>query len=274
MPLKSHSDIAKNLLHQFTVVLCQTSHPGNIGAAARAMKTMGLTHLSLVSPNLIKTPLTENPPVFNSNDPGSFRLPEESYILSSGARDVLNHVTLYSDLKEALRNMHWVCALTSRQREITSSPLTPKQAIPFLLDAAQRGEKIAFLLGSETFGLSIDEVALANYLITIPGNPDYFSLNLAQAVQVISYELYSELYNRLPQSKVNKEIPATREAVFALLMHFDSTLSHTGFFANKNKERVLRHIGHIFNKSNLEKDEVDLLRGVLSAIDKALAKVP
>ncbi|PZO93170.1 MAG: RNA methyltransferase [Haemophilus parainfluenzae] len=271
MPLKSHGDITE-LLHQFTIVLCQPSHPGNIGAAARAMKTMGLINLSLVSPHLIKTPLTDNPPVFNPSDPGSFRLPEESYILSSGARDVLDSAVFYPDLKEALRGTHWVCALTSRQREITSSPLTPKEAIPFLLDAAQRGEKIAFLFGSETFGLSIDEVALANRLITIPGNPDYFSLNLAQAVQVMTYELYSELFHRKPQARACTESPAPREAIFALLMHFENTLNHTAFFANKNKERLMRHIAHMLNKSSLEKDEVDLLRGVLSAIDRALAK--
>ena len=170
-------------LRHIHVVLTRTSHPGNIGAAARAMKTMGLSRLTLVAPNLMATPMTPEPPTFDAAQAAAFRLPEESFILASGARDVLEQAQIVATLDEALADTVLSCALTSRRRELTSPLQTPRELTPSLLAAAQAGQTVALVFGNETFGLSIDEVQHCNRLMTISGNPDYFSLNLAQAVQ-------------------------------------------------------------------------------------------
>ena len=169
-------------LDNIRIILTRTSHSANIGSAARAMQTMGLHKLTIVAPNLMATPMTENPPLFDPDHPQSFKLPEESFILASGAADVLENATIAASLDEALADTTIACALTSRRREITAPLQTPRDLVPELLQAANRGEKVALVFGNETFGLSIEEVQACNRLMTINGNPDYFSLNLAQAV--------------------------------------------------------------------------------------------
>lgn len=145
-------------LGNIRIILTRTSHPANIGSAARAMKTMGLHRLTIVTPNLMATPMTENPPVFNPDDVQSFALPEESFILASGAADVLHNAEIVATLDEALADTTIACALTSRRREITAPLQTPRDLVPELLQAANRGEKVALVFGNETFGLSIEEV--------------------------------------------------------------------------------------------------------------------
>ena len=169
-------------LRHIHVVLTRTSHPGNIGAAARAMKTMGLSRLTLVAPNLMATPMTPEPPAFDADRAAAFQLPEESFILASGARDVLEQAQIVATLDEALADTVLSCALTSRRRELSAPLHTPRELVPELLQAAQQGFQVALVFGNETFGLNIDEVQRCNRLLTISGNPAYFSLNLAQAV--------------------------------------------------------------------------------------------
>ena len=169
-------------LRHIHVVLTRTSHPGNIGAAARAMKTMGLSRLTLVAPNLMATPMTPEPPTFDAAQAAAFRLPEESFILASGARDVLEQARIVATLDEALADTVLSCALTSRRRELSAPLHTPRELVPELLQAARQGFQVALVFGNETFGLNIDEVQRCNRLLTISGNPAYFSLNLAQAV--------------------------------------------------------------------------------------------
>ena len=120
-------------LRHIHVVLTRTSHPGNIGAAARAMKTMGLSRLTLVAPNLMATPMTPEPPAFDAARAAAFRLPEESFILASGARDVLEQAQIVATLDEALADTVLSCALTSRRRELFASLHTPRELVPELL---------------------------------------------------------------------------------------------------------------------------------------------
>ncbi|RKV69843.1 MAG: RNA methyltransferase, partial [Neisseria sp.] len=181
-----------DFLNNIRIVLTRTSHPANIGSAARAMKTMGLSDLVLVAPNLMSTPMTAVPPVFDPQNPQDFKLPEESFTLASGAADVLHNARITATLDDALADTTISCALTSRRREITAPLQTPRELVPELLQAARRGEQVALVFGNETFGLSIEEVQACNRLMTINGNPDYFSLNLAQAVQVVCYEIFSQ----------------------------------------------------------------------------------
>ena len=115
-----------DFLDNIHIVLTRTSHPANIGAAARAMKTMGLQRLTLVAPNLMATSMTAEPPPFDVENPAAFKLPEESFILASGAADVLERARIVATLPEALADTTLSCALTSRKRELTSPLQTPR----------------------------------------------------------------------------------------------------------------------------------------------------
>ncbi|MCV2509480.1 MAG: RNA methyltransferase, partial [Neisseriaceae bacterium] len=125
----------------------------------------------------------------------------------------------------------------------------------------------AFIFGSETFGLSIEEVSLCNRLITINGNPDYFSLNLAQAVQVITYELFSQLNQSMEFLKQYPNL-SSREEVAGLVEHFELTMQEIGFFEKRNQERLMRRVQRIIDKSNIEKEEIDILRGFLNLVNQ------
>lgn len=211
------------------IVLSRTSHPANIGAAARAMKTMGLRRLVLVSPNLMATPQTPEPPVFYRERARDFVLPEESFALASGAADVLERAEVVADVAEAVADTVLACALTSRRRELSAPLHTPRRLTPELLAAAQAGQEVALVFGNETFGLSIDEVRCCNRLLTINGNPDYFSLNLAQAVQVVCYELFSQTDADLRRLQPDAA-PATAEQVAGMVAHLEATLHEMDFF--------------------------------------------
>ncbi|WP_434779788.1 RNA methyltransferase [Neisseria sp. Ec49-e6-T10] len=256
-------------LQNISIVLCRTSHPANIGAAARAMKTMGLTKLTLVSPNLMVTPMTEHPHVFRPEDPSAFTLPEESFILASGAKDVLEEAIIVSSLADAIKDCTLCCALTSRKRELTASLQTPREAMPELLQAAQNDQKVALVFGNETFGLSIEEVTQCNRLITINGNPDYFSLNLAQAVQVISYELMSQVDLDMDYLKQETDL-ATREQVQGLIGHMQDTMNQLNFFERRNAERLMRRMHSLFDRADISKEEIDILRGFFKTIEKKI----
>lgn len=254
-------------LKHIRVVLSRTSHPANIGSAARAMKTMGLSQLVLVAPNLMVTPMTTEPPVFDANHISSFQLPEESFILASGAGDILENARIVATLPEALEGTVLSCALTSRKRELTSPLQTPRELTPELLHTAQNGYEVALVFGNETFGLSIDEVQYCNRLMTISGNPDYFSLNLAQAVQVVCYELFSQV--NLDMGYLSQELNlATSEQIIGMLGHMEQTMSDLGFFEKRNSERMMRRLLNLFNRSQISTEDIDILRGFFSTIQK------
>ena len=238
---------AASALQNIRVVLARPSHPGNIGSAARAMKTMGLTRLTLVAPR--EFPSTE------------------AVTLASGAADVLEQATLCASLQEALADVSVAAALTSRRREIATPLLTPRQACPSLLARAAAGEQVALVFGNETFGLSIEEVELCNVLVTIPGNPAYFSLNLAQAVQVLAYERFSHTGQDLDALRPEVE-SATQQQVEGFYQHLEHTLTHIGFFERRPSERLMRRLRTLFNRSQLQREEIDILRGMLKQIER------
>lgn len=211
-------------LQHIRVILSRTSHPANIGAAARAMKTMGLNKLILVAPNLMSTPMTPEPPIFHADQANTFRLPEESFILASGAADVLEQAQIVATLPEALNGTTLSCALTSRRRELTAPLQTPRQLTPSLLQAARDHQESALVFGNESFGLSIEEVQHCNRLMTINGNPNYFSLNLAQAVQVVCYEIFSQINNDMSHLIPERHL-ATTEQVHGMITHLQDTLT-------------------------------------------------
>ncbi|MBP6553646.1 MAG: RNA methyltransferase [Vitreoscilla sp.] len=260
-----------DFLQNITVVLARTSHPANIGSAARAMKTMGLTQLVLVAPNLIATPMTPVAPEFNVEAVSEFSLPEESFVLASGAKDVLENARIVATLQEALADTTMSCALTSRKRELTATMHTPRELCPSLIDAARRGEKVALVFGNETFGLSIEEVMACNRLMTINGNPNYFSLNLAQAVQVVCYELFSHVDVSMDYLRPEHEY-ATHEQVSGMVRHLQAAMGSVGFFDRRPPERLMRRMQAVFDRAQLEREEIDILRGFFHNIEKQVKK--
>lgn len=258
-------------LDNIKVVLSRTSHPANIGSAARAMKTMGLTHLVLVAPNLMSTPMTPEPPIFHSDHPHNhnFQLPEESFVLASRARDILEQAPIVAHLDEALADVVISCALTSRRRELTTPIQTPRELAPILIQRAQAGQKIALVFGNETFGLSIEEVGQCNRLMTINGNPNYFSLNLAQAVQVVTYELFTHLDVAMDYLQPDTHL-ATHEQTEGMVRHLQAVMEDVGFFNRRNKDRLMRHMGALFNRAEVTTEDIDILRGFFNTLTRRI----
>ena len=256
-------------LDHIRIVLSRTSHPANIGASARAMKTMGLSRLTLVAPQLIATPMTPEPPLFDAACPQAFKLPQESFVLASGAADVLENAQIAATLAEALADTTLSCALTSRRRELTSPLQTPRELVPELLQAAQAGPQVALVFGNETFGLNIEEVQSCNRLMTINGNPDYFSLNLSQAVQVVCYELFSQV--GAPMTHLEQAThPATQAQIAGMVGHLESVMNEVGFFNRRNSERLMRRMQNLFARANTETEDIDILRGFLNTVKRNL----
>lgn len=253
------------------IVLSRTSHPANIGAAARAMKTMGLSQLVLVAPNIMATPMTPEPPEFIAEQAEQFVLPEESFILASGAVDVLENAKIVATLPEALSGSVLNCALTSRRRELTSPLQTPRELTPSLLAAAQSEQTVSLVFGNETFGLSIDEVQHCNRLMTISGNPNYFSLNLAQAVQVVCYELFSQVNQDMSHLIPERNL-ATADQVAGMVQHLEQTMEQLDFFRSRNQERMMRRLHALFNRADTTTEDVDILRGFYKKIQQSLFK--
>lgn len=229
-----------DFLKNIRVVLARPSHPGNIGSAARAMKTMGLTRLYLVEPKAFPH--------------------EEANVLASGAVDVVENATVVSSLAEALADVSVACALTSRRRELSTPLSTPRETAPELMARARDGEQVALVFGNETFGLSIDEVEQCNRLVTVPGNPDYFSLNLAMAVQVMTYELFSHSGVSVDYLKP-EDRTATLGEVDSFCGHLEAAMADVGYLEHRNSERLLRRMRTLFHRAALQREEIDILRG-------------
>lgn len=239
---------AVDLLDNILVVLARPSHPGNIGAAARAMKTMGLSRLTLVAPKQFPDP--------------------EAFTLASGAADVLERARVCETLEEALKNVTLAAALTSRRRELATPLMNPREAVPELLSHAASGMQVALVFGNETFGLSIEEVERCNLLITIPGNPDYFSLNLGQAVQVLAYEIFIQHRDNLDHLRQPVDL-ATRDEAESFYRHLETTLDEIGFFHRRNGPRLQRRLRTLFDRARLQREEIDILRGALNQVHRA-----
>lgn len=233
-------------LDNIRIVLVETSHSGNIGSAARAMKTMGLSQLYLVAPRC--------------------QIDDQARALASGAVDVLAAATVCSTLDEALHGVVHSAACTSRRRDMPHPAYTPRQAAPELLRLAQ-GAPVALVFGSETFGLSNEQLMHCRWLLNIPANPDYMSLNLASAVQVCAYELRSGIEDRvmpLPEFEA-----ASHEDIESFYKALENTLTELDFFDPKNPKRLLPRLRRFFARAGLEKDELAIWRGILAAVTRA-----
>ncbi|QSI75164.1 RNA methyltransferase [Niveibacterium microcysteis] len=234
-------------LRRIRVVLSRPSHPGNIGAAARAMKTMGLHQLVLVSPKEFPS--------------------AEATARASGATDVLENARVVDSLEEALAGTVMAAAFTSRIREMCAAPRWASEASGELLSFAGQGD-VAIVFGNETFGLSNEEVMLCQRAVTIPANPEYASLNLGAAVQVIAYELRrTALEGRLaPLPQALGEV-APHEDVERLIAHFERAMIASGFLDPDKPRRLIPRLRRLFGRAAVEREEVAILRGMLASFE-------
>lgn len=244
-PVLDNSALDKpGILNNVRVVLSHTTHPGNIGAAARAMKTMGLETLYLVNPKYFPDPQADT--------------------MACGAEDLLHSAVVCSSIDEALRGTVFVAALTARLRDISHEVLTPRQAMPMVARHAQH-QPVALLFGTEMSGLTNEEVSKSHILVRIPANPAYSSLNLAAAVQVACYELSVAMeYVGLNWRDIEIE-PARHEELEGFFRHLEEVLAKIGFFNTRHPSKLMLKLRRLYARARLEQEEVNMLRGILSA---------
>ena len=234
------------------IVLVATSHPGNIGATARAMKVMGFHRLYLVAPKSFPDP--------------------RAHEMSAGAYDVLlEHVVVTDSLDEALSGCQLVLGTSARARDIALSGLTPNESAARVASMPDDTE-IAIVFGREHAGLTNEELLRCHYHIHIPSNPDFSSLNLAQAVQIVTYELRMKLLSPLADVETRQDAHASVEDVEKFYDHLREVLVAIDFLKPSNPKRLFQRVRRMFNRIQLERMEVNILRGILSNVQAALNK--
>jgi tRNA/rRNA methyltransferase len=242
-------------------VLVEPSHPGNVGATARALKTMGFSRLVLVAP---RVPHVQSDP--------------EAIAMASGADDVLASAHVVPTLADALSGVHWSIALTARLREYGPPQLTPRAAAGVAREQAVHGE-IALVFGNERTGLSNEDVERCSALAHIPANPAYSSLNLAQAVQVLSYELRTTYLSandaasavvHIAQAGAGQGEPvgarAASDEIESMYAHLESALVALEFLDPANPKKLMSRLRRLFARSGLEREEVNIVRGIAKHI--------
>ncbi len=228
-------------------VLVGTQHPGNIGAAARAMKTMGLSKLVLVAP--------EQP------------LDDVAYRRSAGAEDVLGDAPVFATLAEAVADCRLVLGCTARSRRVQLEELLPEVAGQRAVARAAEPAEVAFVFGRERTGLTNDELQLCHLAVHIPSDPEFSSLNLAAAVQVLAYEVRMAQLEGQAAPAVEQgygEAPASHAQLEGLFGQFGDTLDQIDFHKGRAPESAMRKLRRLFMKADLSEQEVRLLRGILS----------
>ena len=230
------------------IVLVGTSHPGNIGGAARAMWTMGLSRLVLVAPRRFPDP--------------------DAVALASGATQVLDAARVVGTLDQALEGALLTIGLSARPREFAGAVLPIREAAKRAIAQASTGD-VALVFGPEMSGLSNADLARCGVVATIPANPAYASLNLASAVQVAAYELFVAWHGGQVWS-APRFAAATHEDVQDLYAHATRTLTALRFLDPRMPKRLLPRLRRLFARAGLEREEVNILRGILARIDQML----
>ena len=242
-----------------------TSHPGNVGAAARAMKTMGLSDLRLVAPRFAD--VCER---------------EEAIAFSSNAHDLLQNARQFDTLAEAIADVSLAVAVSAEPREFGPAPSTPEAAAASAFDVLEASDahRVAFVFGAERTGLSIASVQACGLLTSIPGSPVYASLNLAQAIQILAYVLRREAIARALKRSPDHDGPvsaapgdepsvlAGHQAVEGFLDHFERALLAIGFLDPAHPKKLMPRLRRLFLRARLSPEEVDLLRGISKLMER------
>lgn len=239
-------------LSRIRIVLVRTYHPGNIGSAARSMKTMGLTDLCLVSPRDFPS--------------------AEADKMAAGAANILEQATVVNSVTEAIADCTAVIASTARPRGYDLPELSPEQAASMLINSA-KSQPVALMFGPERMGLHNDDIQHAKYRVTIPASPEYSSLNMAAAVQTLSYEIYKAFLNVTDNSAEKqspKELP-TSASVEQLYQHLEKVLTDIKFLRPHSGETMQR-IRHLLSRAEPDVLETNIVRGILSSIEKSIGK--
>jgi len=249
------------VLDNVRVVLVNTSHPGNIGGAARAMKNMGLTRLVLVDPERFPDP--------NASARGA------------GADDVLENALVVATLEEAIADCVLVMGTSARDRRIPWPVVDPREAADKVLDQLDSlpGCQVALVFGREHSGLTSDELQRCQFHVHIPSNPDFSSLNLAAAVQVLAYELRMQGLQRQGQpthmlkvetTATQNEIPTTAEELEQYFAHLQQVLVEIGFLDPQKPRQLMPRLRRLFGRIRINRMEMNILRGILTETQKAI----
>lgn len=239
-------------LTNIRTVLVATTHPGNIGASARAMKTMGLSQLYLVNPKSF--------PAQNAVE------------MAAGADDILQNAIVTSSLGEALKGCHLAIATSARPRGLSLPGFTPAECAHFVNQQTD-DTKVALVFGREHAGLTNEELLSCHFHVAIPSSPDFSSLNLAQAVQVLAYELRIKQVEAHALVASSSDDLATTDDVDAFYTHLNDVLTAIRFLKQTNPGKVSARLRRLFGRIRLEKMEVNMLRGILSQVQKTMPKV-
>lgn len=233
------------------VVLVETSHPGNIGATARAMKTMCLQELALVKPQVFPDPV--------------------AFARASGAADILEHASQFSDLPSAIADCQKIVGITARNRKISAPVVTPKELMHQTF-ADKTVKKVAWVFGRERNGLTNDEIDLCDTVCTIPSNEEYGSLNLAAAVQILSYEWFvAQLADDVQKVEINEQQapePAPAAEKEGFYEHLWEALEKIEFLDKGNPTPLMRKLRRLYDRANLTSAEINILRGILKNVIK------
>jgi tRNA (cytidine32/uridine32-2'-O)-methyltransferase len=238
------------MFNQVRIVLVNTSHPGNIGAVARAMKTMGFHRLYLVKPK---------------------RFPDkEADIRAAGAEDILAQAVVTETLPQAIMGCQYVYATSARPRYLEWPTLRPAECAQKIF-LEQNQQEIAIIFGRESSGLTNEEVAYSHYLISIPTDEQFASLNLASAVQILTYEMRQSFLSTPPKPMPQRNL-AAHEQFYGLITHWEQMAIALECLDPQHPKRLMQRISRLFKRAELDETEVNILRGFLSAISKKLIK--
>jgi len=261
------------MLDNIQIILVNTTHPGNIGAAARAMKTMGLSHLRLIQPKIFPC--------------------ADATVRAAGADDILANAQLFDSFEESLKDCHLILGTSARVRSLAWPTLSAKACAE---KAFTFQGKVAIVFGRESAGLTNQELELCHYLIRIPTEPTFSSLNVAAAVQILAYELRcasllpsldkegveeikesgEEITAAIPTSSEKGEFAklpkASARSMAQFYQHLEQTLIEIDFFNPEKPRRLMRRLHRLFNRVQLIDSEVRILRGILTATQKLVKK--
>ncbi|RCU48781.1 tRNA (cytosine(32)/uridine(32)-2'-O)-methyltransferase TrmJ [Corallincola luteus] len=241
------------MLDNIRIVLISTSHTGNMGSAARAMKTMGLSELYLVNPE---------------SEPDG-----KATALAAGASDIVHSAKIVGSLDEAINDCGLVIGASARSRTHSWPMLEPRECGEKVFVESQK-HPVALVFGRESSGLTNEELQQCNFHVHIPANPDYSALNLAMAVQVLCYEVRMAMLAsaQAPQKQASElEYPLANE-MEGFYQHLEQALKDTGFIVPQHPGTVLTKLRRLFNRARPEAQELNMLRGVLSSVQKAARK--
>lgn len=235
-------------LENISIVMVGTTHPGNIGAAARAMKNMCISQLVMVSPMC---------PVG-----------EIAYARASGAHAILDQRHTVDTLEEAIQDCQLVIGSTARSRSLSWPELSPAEMAQKAWSLDDESQ-VAIVFGREHSGLTNEELQLCNFMVSIPTNPDFSSLNVASAIQVLCYEIYKTLDEGKPvESPALSEPAATSFDLEGYFQHLEQVLLKTGYLNPANPGQLLQRLRRLYQRADLSKNEINILRGILSSVEK------